>query len=51
MGMGRRQTERQQELWVPTQELSAGPRHVFYERLNRLLADADFDAWIEDRCR
>jgi transposase len=51
MGMGRRNTERQQELWVPTQELSAGPRHVFYERLNRLLADADFDAWIEERCQ
>jgi len=51
MGMGRRCTERQQELWVPAQALAAGPRHVFYERLNRLLADADFDAWIEDRCR
>lgn len=51
MGMGRRNTERQQELWVPAQQLSAGPRHVFYERLNRLLAEADFDAWIEQRCR
>lgn len=51
MGMGRRNTERQQELWVPAQQLAAGPRHVFYERLNRLLADADFDTWIEDRCR
>jgi transposase len=51
MGMGRRNSERQQELWVPTQQLSAGPRHVFYERLNRLLAAADFDTWIEDRCR
>lgn len=51
MGMGRRPTERQQELWVPTQRMAAAPRHVFYEQLNRLLADAGFDAWIEARCR
>ena len=51
MGMGRRPTERQQELWVATQQMAAAPRHVFYERLNRLLADAGFDPWIEARCR
>ena len=51
MGMGRRNTERQQEMWVPTQDLAAAPRHVFYERLNRLLAKVDFDEWIEKRCR
>ena len=51
MGMGRRPTERQQEFWVATQQMAAAPRHVFYERLNRLLADAGFDAWIEARCR
>jgi transposase len=36
---------------VPTHDLAAAPRHVFYERLNRLFADAGFDACIEDRCR
>lgn len=51
MGMGRRNTERQQELWVPTHDLALAPRHVFYERLNRLLANAEFDTWIEERCR
>lgn len=51
MGMGRRNSERQQELWVPTHDLASAPRHVFYERLNRLLADANFDEWIEGRCR
>jgi len=50
MGMGRRQTERQQELWVATAEMAGGPRHVFYERLNDLLATAGFDPWIEARC-
>lgn len=51
MGMGRRKTEQQQELWVPTEKLASAPRHIFYERLNRLLAQADFDAWIEEQCR
>jgi len=51
MGMGRRQTERQQELWVATEKMAAAPRHIFYERLNRLLSDAGFDPWIEERCR
>lgn len=51
MGMGRRQTERQQELWVPTQKMASGPRHVFYDELNRLLAEAEFDPWIEEQCR
>ena len=50
MGMGRRTTERQQEFWVPTHDLASAPRHVFYERLNQLLAKADFDQWIEERC-
>jgi transposase len=51
MGMGRRKTERQQEFWVPTQDLALAPRNVFYERLNRLLAEANFDAWAQELCR
>ena len=51
MGMGRRKTERQQEFWVPTQDLALAPRNVFYERLNRLLAEANFDAWVQEMCR
>ena len=35
--MGRRKRERQQELWVATASLPDVPRHVFYEKLNRLL--------------
>ena len=51
MGMGRRQSERQQELWVPAGELAGAPRHVFYERLNGVLKEAGFDTWVEGRCR
>ena len=50
MALGRRESERQQELWVATRDLAAAPRHVFYERLNRILADAGFDKWVEDLC-
>lgn len=50
MALGRRKAERQGELWVATCELAGAPRHIFYERLNRLLSEAGFDEWIEDRC-
>ena len=50
MSLGRRKSQRQQELFVPTQELPKTPRHVFYERLNRLLAEHNFDAFLEELC-
>jgi len=50
MALGRRAKERQGALWIAVSELAPTPRHVFYERLNRLLAKADFDAWVERRC-
>jgi len=50
MSLGRRKSQRQQELFVPTQELPRTPRHVFYERLNRLLAEHNFDAFLEELC-
>ncbi len=50
MALRRRDTQRQQDLWIPTQNLPQAPRHVFYETLNRLLAEADFDRRVEDLC-
>ncbi len=50
MGMGRREGERQGTFWVATSETTRGPRHVFYEKLNALLAEAGFDPWIEELC-
>lgn len=49
MSIGRRSQERQDELFVTTGGLEA-PGHVFYERLNSLLAEAGFDRWVEARC-
>jgi len=50
MGMGRRKREHQQELWIPADQFDV-PRHVFYDALNRLLADGGFDDFAEELCR
>ena len=50
MGMGKRKAERQQDLFIPADKLqSAG--HPFYRKLNRLLAEAGFDAFVEAACK
>ena len=52
MAMGtRKQGERQEEFWVATAELPRSAGHPFYERLNELLEEAGFDAFVEERCR
>src|SRR5262249_38676958 len=51
MSMGRRQTQEQPDLWVPTSELPLSPGHAFYDKLNALLAQAGFDAHIEALCQ
>jgi transposase len=51
MSLGRRDPHRQQELFVPTDELPKTPRHVFYERLNGLLGEQGFDEFLEQLCQ
>jgi transposase len=51
MAMGKRRTERQETLFIATDRLPRAAGHPFYERLNHLLAETGFDAWIEERCR
>lgn len=51
MAMGKRREERQGTLFVATDRLPRAAGHPFYQRLNQLLAEAGFDAWIEGRCR
>ncbi len=52
MAMGtRKQQERQEGLWIATAELPRSGGHPFYERLNALLEEAGFDAFVEERCR
>jgi transposase len=37
-------------MWIATHELPRSPGHVFYEKLNRLLAEGDFDRQCEALC-
>ena len=50
MAMGKRKS-RQEELFVFAEGLPKSAGHPFYKKLNELLADAEFDRWVERRCR
>lgn len=50
MAMGRRKQQRQGSLFFTQAELPRSAGHPFYRQLNRLLAEAGFDHWIEQRC-
>src|SRR5687767_15116413 len=41
----------QSEVWVPSHQIAQSPGHPFYQRLNRLLAEARFDRFIEELCQ
>ena len=49
MGMGRHGGT-QPGMWVATSELPRSPGHTFYDKLNRLLAEADCDRRCEELC-
>ncbi|MEP7354897.1 MAG: transposase [Acidobacteriota bacterium] len=49
--MGRKQDrEKQQGLWVALEEIAITPGHVYYERLNTVLAAEQFDQRVEALC-
>ncbi|MDA1094731.1 MAG: transposase [Acidobacteria bacterium] len=49
--MGKRRTHgRQSTLWVATGDLPTSAGHPFYARLNRVLDEAGFDAFVEAQC-
>jgi transposase len=50
MALGRRNKQQQGEFWVATHQLPTSPGHVFYEKLNGLLAEGKFDEWVEELC-
>jgi transposase len=47
----RRETGAQGELVVTWAEMPRSPGHVFYDRLQALLIEAGFDAFVEDVCK
>ncbi len=50
MAMGKRRATRQRAIWIATSDLPTPAAHPFYQRLNALLAKAEFDAFVEGRC-
>jgi transposase len=51
MAMGtRKDRQRQEQLWVSHAELTSGPGHPFYKRLNELLDQEKFDEFAEAEC-
>jgi transposase len=50
MAMGREGRRGQEDFWIATQDLARAPGHVFYEKLNSVLARHGFDAFVEERC-
>lgn len=51
VALGRRRSSHQGELFVMSADLPQSPGHAFYDRLNSLLAEAEFDRFVEDLCR
>jgi transposase len=51
MAMGtRRKRERQQDLWIASQDVVETPANAFYDRLNQILDAHKFDAKVERLC-
>ena len=50
MAMGKRK-QRQESLFIMADCLPQSDGHPFYKKLNSLLAEAEFDRWIEQRCQ
>ena len=49
MAMGRKR-DRQQEMWIATNELPRSRGHIFYDWANQVLNAAGFDAFAEAEC-
>jgi transposase len=50
MAMGKRGSEQQQDLFITHDRLPRSPGHVFYRKLNQVLAEGGFDRWVEALC-
>ena len=46
-GPCKRKRQHQDTFWVAAEKLGSGPRNAFYDRLNQLLAEIDFDGQLE----
>src|SRR4030088_3094627 len=52
MAMGtRRKRQKQQDLWIAAADLPTTAAHPFYQRVNALLDEHYFDAFVEGLCQ
>src|SRR5271169_5718598 len=51
MAMGKRKTERQQDLWIAAPDVPVPAAEPFYRKLNEVLAQEGFDAFVEGLCQ
>lgn len=51
MALGRRKEVQQQDLFITADSLPKSNGHIFYKKLNELLASHGFDSWIENLCQ
>lgn len=51
MAIGRRKGQRQESLFVKSDQLPRSSGHPFYKALNSLLAESELDRRVEDRCQ
>ncbi|MDQ7088629.1 MAG: transposase [Acidobacteriota bacterium] len=50
MSMKRRPEARQESLWIASDVVASSPGHPFYEKLEKILRDEGFDAFVESEC-
>ena len=50
MALGKKQGPKQDELFIATAQIVTGPGHPFYAKLNAVLAEAEFDQFVEKLC-
>jgi transposase len=50
MALGKRKRERQETLWIATAQVAKPPSHPFYQRLDAILAEHQFDDFAEKIC-
>ena len=51
MAMGKINDDGQKELWVPTADIPAPAGHPFYEALNKILDDNQFNDFAQELCK
>ncbi len=50
MSMKKKTRDRQERLWISHDAVASSPGHPFYERLERVLDEEGFDAFVESKC-